>query len=89
MPTLSIFEGIFIRMFYEGSVQHHAPHFHAAYGEYEATLRIPDGKVLAGSLPRRKMKLVQAWLILREKELAEAWEACRNNEPPSRIEPLR
>ena len=89
MPVLSIFDGIVIRMFYEGAVQHHAPDFHAAYGEFEATIRIPDGKVLAGSLPRRKMKLVQAWLILRENDVAEAWEACRNSEAPRKIEPIR
>jgi hypothetical protein len=34
MPTISSFYGIMIRMFYN---DHAPPHFHARYGEFEAT----------------------------------------------------
>ena len=35
MPTISSFYGILIRMFYN---DHGPPHFHARYGEFEATI---------------------------------------------------
>ncbi len=37
MPQISCFFGIIIRMFYN---DHLPPHFHAEYGEYEATYEI-------------------------------------------------
>ena len=48
MPTISWFYGIAIRMFV---VDHPPPHFHAAYGEHEATVSIETGEVLEGRLP--------------------------------------
>ena len=50
MPRLSQFYGIAIYMYYR---DHAPPHFHAIYGEHEATFRIATGTVLAGRLPRR------------------------------------
>jgi hypothetical protein len=40
MPTVSMFYGIIIRMYYAPG-EHRPPHFHAYYGEYRATLRTP------------------------------------------------
>ncbi|MGD1070844.1 MAG: DUF4160 domain-containing protein [Bryobacteraceae bacterium] len=37
MPTISTFYGILIRMFFN---DHPPPHFHARYGEFEATIEI-------------------------------------------------
>lgn len=37
MPTVCIFYGIIIRMFFD---EHVPPHFHAEYGEFKATLCI-------------------------------------------------
>ena len=37
MPTISTFYGILIRMFFN---DHPPPHFHARYGEFEATIDI-------------------------------------------------
>ena len=37
MPTLSTFYGIIIRMFYNDDAP---PHFHVAYGEFEAQIAI-------------------------------------------------
>lgn len=36
MPTLSTFDGIVIRMYYELGTEHSLPHFHAEYAEYDA-----------------------------------------------------
>lgn len=45
MPTVSMFYGILIRMYYD---DHNPPHFHAFYNEYEATFTF-DGKVTSQS----------------------------------------
>jgi hypothetical protein len=37
MPTISVFYGIVIQMFWR---EHAPPHFHALYGEYEALIEI-------------------------------------------------
>ena len=50
MPTISAFYGILIRMFYN---DHPPPHFHARYGEFEATVDIGTLEVIEGQLPRR------------------------------------
>lgn len=49
MPTISQFFGIVIQMFWR---EHAPPHFHALYGEHEATIDIRTLDVLNGSLPR-------------------------------------
>ncbi len=50
MPRISAFYGIAIYMYYR---DHAPPHFHAIYGEYEATVAIETAEVLEGRLPRR------------------------------------
>ena len=49
-------------MFSFDDKKHHLPHIHAHYGEKSAVIAIDDGEVLQGELPRKKMKLVQAWI---------------------------
>ena len=58
MPTVSVFYGILIRMFFN---DHPPPHFHARYGEFEATIEIGTLSVLEGTLPSRALHLVQEW----------------------------
>jgi len=52
MPTISIFYGIVIQMFWN---DHAPPHFHAFYAEHEALIDLRELGVLRGSLPRRAM----------------------------------
>ena len=54
MPTLSIFFGIVIRMYYD---DHPPPYFHAIYGEHEAKIAIEALALIEGSLPRRALGL--------------------------------
>lgn len=51
MPTISMFYGILIRMFFRDIEKHH-PHIHADYQGQVAVYSIPDGTLLAGGLPR-------------------------------------
>jgi hypothetical protein len=85
MPTISVFYGISIRMFYN---DHAPPHFHARYGEFEATISIDTLTVIEGELPRRALNLAQEWAMIHREELLEAWRLCREKTPPGKIEPL-
>ncbi|HZN36363.1 MAG TPA: DUF4160 domain-containing protein [Pirellulaceae bacterium] len=89
MPELSRFHGIIIRMFYEAGLPHHRPHFHAYYQDDVVSIAIDTMEVLAGSLPRRQQRLVEAWAELHQVELQAAWQAIVEEEPVTRIEPLR
>lgn len=62
MPTIAIFSGIIIQMFFE---DHNPPHVHAFYGDAIALVRIRDGVIIRGSLPRRQANLVKSWVALR------------------------
>lgn len=85
MPRLAEFYGITIAMYYR---DHAPPHFHAIYAEFEAELRIDDGQLLKGQLPRRAMALVREWASGHRRELELAWERARRHEPLGTIEPL-
>jgi hypothetical protein len=65
MPVISMFYRIMILMFYFDNKKHSLPHINAQYDEHEAIIEIEDGEVLEGSLPRPKMRLVQAWIKIR------------------------
>ena len=66
MPTLSIFFGIVIRMYYD---DHPPPHFHAIYGAHEAKIGIETLELIEGKLPRRALGLVLDWAELHRQEL--------------------
>lgn len=86
MPTISFFYGILIRMYYN---DHEPPHFHALYGEFQATVAIDELRVLEGELPRRALDLVLDWAELHQAELRENWHLARAKNAPKKITPLR
>lgn len=88
MPIISMFYGIIIRMYLIDNQHHNIPHFHAKYAEFEASIRIEDGEILAGELPRKQLRLVQAWTELRKDELQADWELAIAGENPYKISPL-
>jgi hypothetical protein len=88
MPIISMFYGIIIRMFLLDDWHHHLPHLHAKYAEFEASIGLGDGEVLAGELPRKQLRLVQAWIELHRDELMADWELAVSGEIPYKIEPL-
>ncbi len=67
---------------------HAPPHFHARYGEFEATIDLSTMEVSQGQLPHRALSLVQEWAIIPREELLEDWRLCRENALPAKIEPL-
>ena len=68
MPTISMFFGIVIRMYYD---DHPPPHFHAYYSGDVAVIAIETLEVLEGGLPRRAMALVVEWAQQHRDELRE------------------
>ena len=88
MPELSRFQGMIIKLLYLDDEKHHKPHIQVYYGEYEASIGI-DGELLSGSLPLKKLRLIQAWLILHEDELYVAWNNAVKGQEFNSIEPLK
>ncbi len=88
MPVISMFYGIIIRMYFLDNQHHDVPHIHARYAEFEASLGIDDGEILAGDLPRKQLRLVQAWMELHRDELMADWQLAVAGEMPYRIDPL-
>ena len=70
MPIIAVFNGIIIQIFFE---DHNPPHVHALYSGAKALIRISDGEIIRGTLPRKQARLVKAWVELRRSELMENW----------------
>ncbi len=87
MPTISMFYGIIIRMYYAPS-EHPPPHFHVYYAEHKATVDIHTCEILQGNLPKKQSKLVLAWAELHQEELMADWDLVMNSEEPFKIQPL-
>ena len=84
MPEISRFFGIVIYMNWR---DHPPVHFHAIYGEHEASITL-DGKVYSGALPVRALSLVREWLALHRDEIAADWELAMERRPLNPIQPL-
>ena len=84
MPTISMFYGILIRMYYD---DHNLPHFHAFYGNYKARFNL-EGEIIEGDMPSRQIKLISAWSIIHKDELIANWELAKNSEALFNITPL-
>ena len=89
MALLSMFFGLIISMYYGENKLHKLPHIHVKYQDFEAVFSIPDGELITGNLPPKKIKLVQAWIIMHEEDLMANWELAINEKNIFRIEPLR
>lgn len=74
MPIISQFYGILIYLYREINERHNLPHVHAQYGEYEMSISF-DGDVIAGNLPKKQLKMVEAWVAIHDDELKAAWRA--------------
>ena len=89
MPRISAFYGIVIWMYHDEVHHRGRAHFHAAYGDDEASVDIEDLVIIAGELPPRARRLVVEWARVHRDELRENWARARRHEPLKPIEPLR
>jgi hypothetical protein len=88
MPTISMFYGLLIRMFFFDTEKHNVPHIHAEFQGEVAVYSIPEGELLAGHLPPKKHKLVVAWIAIHEDELIADWDLAVNGKKPFSIRGL-
>ncbi len=72
-------------MFYN---DRHQPHFHAKYGNYDASFEIEPFRLMRGYLPPRVHGFVVEWAMEHREELQEDWERCRRGFRPKKIKPL-
>ncbi len=89
MPTISMFYGIIVSMYFLDNRGHQRPPIHVKYQGEEAVASIPEGEVLEGGLPPGKMRLVLAWIELHRDELMADWELAAGGQHPFKIDPLR
>ncbi len=75
-------------MFAEAGGQHHVAHFHAYWQDEVAVVSIDPIEVIAGSLPTRQRRLVEAWAELHQQELVTDWNRLQQGQLPMPIEPL-
>lgn len=88
MNPISLFYGIIIYMYTDKSSAVKVPHIHAVYKDEEVIMAL-TGEVLDGRLQPGKAKLVQAWLVIHEDDLAANWKLMSAGNEVFRIDPLR
>lgn len=52
-------------------------------------MALDDGELLEGSLPKPKMRIVQAWIEIHKDELLADWKLAVEGQQPFKIEPLK
>jgi hypothetical protein len=85
MPTICIFDGIKILMYYN---DHFPAHFHAEIGDETAIVGIDPIMILEGSLSRGVRSKVFEWAAIHQAELRANWELSRGRRPLIPIQPL-
>jgi hypothetical protein len=88
MPRISAFHGVVTAMYWEAVGQHHAAHFHALYGEHEASIGPDPRNILGGSLPARVLEYVMEWAALDDQELRDNWQRVTEHAALAPIEAL-
>ncbi|MDX8128285.1 MULTISPECIES: DUF4160 domain-containing protein [Methylomonas] len=89
MPTISMFYGIVICMYFFDDERHKLRHIQAKYQDYNASFSIADGSLLGDDLPLAKSGLVQAWIEIHRESLLADWNLAINGEKLFPIDPLR
>jgi hypothetical protein len=59
MPTISMFYGIIIRMYFAPK-EHNPPHIHVYYQSETASININTLELLQGKIPSKQMRMVLA-----------------------------
>jgi hypothetical protein len=76
-------------MFAETGTQHHVPHIHIYYQDNQAVYSINPVQLIAGTLPNRQKRFVEAWIELYQEELSDNWQRIEMGEPVNKIPPLQ
>jgi Domain of unknown function (DUF4160) len=85
MPTISVFFGIVIKMFFD---DHNPPHLHAEYQGEKAVFDF-RGNILAGDISSRTaVRLIREWIDLHQFELIQNWNNMQQGIGFNKIPPL-
>ena len=76
-------------MYAELFAPHHRAHFHAYYQEFAAVLALDTLEIIAGELPVKQRRLVEAWAEVHREELRNDWELLQAGRRPQPIAPLQ
>ena len=88
MPTISMFFGLIVRMYYAPK-EHGPAHIHVYYQDFAAVINIINCEIMKGSLPSKQKRLISAWIEIHRDELFADWKLCQNGEKPFKIQPLK
>lgn len=85
MPTISVFFGIIVRMFYN---DHEPPHFHAEHQGLQGKFDF-GGQMLVGAIESRTaLRLIKEWASLHRSELEQNWRLAKAGQPLRQVAPL-
>ena len=89
MPTISMFYGIISGccLWILSNITY--PIFILSIRAVQAVISIPDGNLLEGDIPAKKLRMVQAWIAIHEDELMADWSLAVSGQPVFPIDPLR
>lgn len=90
MPIISQFYGIIISMHYRENDKHKLPHLHAEYGNFDAVFDL-ESNMLAGRMPNKQQKMIQAWILIHQEELKALWKIVESKMGDGwfKVEPLK
>jgi hypothetical protein len=71
MPEIERFGGFKLLMFFQDE---NPPHVHIAGPDFAAKIRISDGSILAGTLPRGIAREAREWIASHRAELLATWD---------------
>jgi hypothetical protein len=80
MPAIAEFNGITLYIYYPPR-EHPPSHFHAIYGDQDASFAIETLEVTAGKLRRRQRKAVTDWASTRQAALQDCWDLAMAGRP--------
>ena len=78
MPTISIFFGIVVQMYW---CDHPPPHFHAYYQGQEGLFEIETGGLIAGQMPPGARRIIREWTLRHREELLANWQKSKLRQP--------
>ena len=87
MPTLSMFFGIIIRMYYAPK-EHNPPHIHCFYQDSIALINIINCDLMEGELPTKQLRFVIAWIEIHKEDLMADWSLAIEGLHTFKISPL-
>lgn len=76
-------------MFAEPGAPHHVPDFHAYHQDDVGIFSFDPVELIAGFLPTRQRRFVEAWAELHQADLAADWSELQAGRKPIPVAPLR